>query len=311
MTINFLVIAHDSPRQLERLVEELALAGRVWIHIDGRVDLEPYRRLEEIGGATLIDRRVACAWGTFSIVQATLNLLEEVSRHGAPGPVVLLSGQDYPIKNPNDVREYFRVNSETIHVDISPAETAWPSEYLIRTRSLAVPVGSERMDVKLLGSISEMSIRGQLGWLRLLTRSHGLRRGLQWYVAAYRPRVVWASQLYGGSQWWAVPWDVMLAMLRWVDDNPRFVRNQRYAFCPDETFFPTVLHELIASQFSSYTVRKPVTHVDWSALEAEDRPRTWRVTDVPDLVARPGVLFVRKVDESKFPGVIGAIRDSW
>lgn len=104
MTIAYIISAYQLPGQLARLVARLQGPGCVFfVHVDLNAPPDMFDPI-----ATSLGRhenvhlltRHACPWGGFGHVQATLKGLARVVESPTPADyVVLLTGQDYPIKS--------------------------------------------------------------------------------------------------------------------------------------------------------------------------------------------------------------------
>lgn len=104
MTVAYIISAYKLPHQLIRLVSRLQHPERsFYIHIDANappdVFAEAARALAAHANVHLLDRH-ACAWGDFGHVRATLKGLDALAASAQDAEyVVLLTGQDYPIKS--------------------------------------------------------------------------------------------------------------------------------------------------------------------------------------------------------------------
>ena len=98
--IAILIIAHNRPKQLLRLIESLDIDRfDFFIHIDGKTEISQFSDLMKLDNVIFLKKRVRTFLDDFSLVEATMNLLEEaLSRNYVY--YCLLSGQDYPIKSP-------------------------------------------------------------------------------------------------------------------------------------------------------------------------------------------------------------------
>lgn len=96
--IAILIIAHNRPKQLLRLIESLDIDRfDFFIHIDGKTEISQFSDLMKLDNVIFLKKRVRTFLDDFSLVEATMNLLEEaLSRNYVY--YCLLSGQDYPIK---------------------------------------------------------------------------------------------------------------------------------------------------------------------------------------------------------------------
>jgi len=103
MRIAYLILAHQLPDQLVRLVQRLDSPGALFlIHINRRSDDAIFRAaqagLAELDNVVFL-RRHKLYWGAFGHVRATIEGLDELYRRTAQFDyVALMTGQDYPIK---------------------------------------------------------------------------------------------------------------------------------------------------------------------------------------------------------------------
>lgn len=111
MRIAYIISAYKLPGQLIRLVARLQGPGRSFhIHVDENAPAEVFERI--VKGLALHDNvrflsRHACPWGDFGHVRATLKGLAAGDDSGFdPDYVVLLTGQDYPIKANRFIDDY-------------------------------------------------------------------------------------------------------------------------------------------------------------------------------------------------------------
>jgi hypothetical protein len=111
LKIAYIISAYKLPRQLVRLVSRLQHPGRrFYIHVDANAQAGAYDAiadgLKAQANVELLPRH-HCRWGDFGHVRATLTGIEHIVHSGStPDYLVLLTGQDYPIK-PNAFAESF------------------------------------------------------------------------------------------------------------------------------------------------------------------------------------------------------------
>lgn len=97
---NYIIQAHQSPLQLKRLIDKLNDdKSFFFVHIDLKSEIEPFKTLIIGENILFIEDRVDCIWADFSQVVATNKLIESVIKSQRDGITILLSGQDYPVKN--------------------------------------------------------------------------------------------------------------------------------------------------------------------------------------------------------------------
>jgi hypothetical protein len=216
--IAFLILAHQDAPQLERLCH--ALEGQsIFVHVDGKATEFPLDRVAEIPGTIVLSRRTPVHWGDFSMVEATLSLLEEAKLHGTFNRFVLLSGSCYPVK-PLDVLEAaFAKDPLREWISLTP---------ITRQSCLYSTIGRHwRMAPLLAHPFLDSKLRRIYNLV-----AEAMGRDL--------PREIGMVPNFG-SQWWALTDDCVTAILEFVHNRPEFVRSYRSVYAPDEHFFHTIV----------------------------------------------------------------------
>jgi len=88
MRLAYLILAHHLPEQLVRLVERLrGPETTLLIHVDRKMDAAGFGHIVDRVGrqpdVVMLPRRV-CHWGTFSVVQATMEGITTLCVSGFP-----------------------------------------------------------------------------------------------------------------------------------------------------------------------------------------------------------------------------------
>jgi hypothetical protein len=228
MRICYLLLAHQHPALLARLIERLLDGGGdVCLHFDRKAGdaplLELRRLLGERFGRLILAESVEVTWGQWSIVDATLKGLEAIRAAGlSPDYVYLLSGADYPIRPIADLAAYLERHRGTEFIESVDAETTqWVAAGIQRERyRYWFPFNWQK---------HERLVNATLLLQRLLRIERPFPDGLT-------PRI--------GSQWWVLTWATCVAILERVRD-PALVRFFRYTCVPDELFFQTMVWALV------------------------------------------------------------------
>ncbi|MCZ2817350.1 beta-1,6-N-acetylglucosaminyltransferase [Modestobacter sp. VKM Ac-2984] len=283
MSVAFVVLAHRGPQQVARLAGRLTETGdTVVVHVDRRQDHEPFRQavqqLRRADQVHLMPHResVPCKWGDYSLVDATLRCVRTALQAApAASHVVLLSGQDYPLRSTAEIDEFF--------------STAAGRSYLF----YATERGPDGMD---------RTGNAQWYWngkLERLARFH-IRVGdrflalpnkfVPWWPMRRMPSGLRPCQ---GSQWFALHRDAAQYVLDYLDSHPRAVRFFRHVQIPDEN----AVHMVIDGSPHRSTVVQDDLH--WIAWERE-HPRVLRADDLSAMLAT-GKLFARKFDDGRAP----------
>jgi hypothetical protein len=241
----YLIMAHEQPQQLQRLVKALDCPNAVFfIHIDGKADLELFRaQLPSKANVRFLEQRIRTNWMGFSLVEATLKLLTAATREGFDY-CVYLSGSDYPIKSNADLLSFFgAAREEYITFWRLEDRPSWMHkiEYYYPIDTIAIRPWSTNTDA--------------LYWRRLFW-------GRYFKYRKYMPKRKFLHKLipYGGPDWWTLSFSCAQYILQFVRDNPKFARFYKYTASPGEMFFQTIV---LNSPFAE-RVHNHSSYVEWS-----------------------------------------------
>ncbi|HKF04099.1 MAG TPA: beta-1,6-N-acetylglucosaminyltransferase [Candidatus Sulfotelmatobacter sp.] len=240
--IAFLILAHTEPALLRRLALALhAPWARFFIHVDRKSDIAAFKAaLWDIPGIVLIDERIKVHWGGWSMVKATLNLLEAAIRASPPAQrFVLLSGACYPIRDNTTLRDFLLKNDKE-YIDA----VKMPNEEEGKPLSLLTQWHFERGH-RAFGPVA--FVIQQINKLGCLVPYRNVRKGLNGRIP------------YAGSTWWALTRGTAEEILRVANAEPQFVRLYKYSACPDESFF----HTILLNGARKNNICRSLTYVDW------------------------------------------------
>jgi core-2/I-Branching enzyme len=265
MRIDYLIRAHTAPEQLARLVGRLDEGDvRFYVHVNRRTSKETFAAMQ----AGLARRenvvwlpRVACYWGGFSLLRATLVGIEAILASGElPDHAVLLSGQDYPLRSPAEIEAHLAARSgrNLLHHFRLPARE-WAGEG---------------------GGLNRLRYPH---FERVRYRTRLLRLPL-------RRRLPAGLELHGGSAFWALTGETLAWLMRFLARRPDVLRFFRRAKMPDELIFQTAL---LSSPLAETVDNELLHYLDWSSGSAH--PATLTVADLSELRASEK-LFARKFD---------------
>lgn len=215
MKVAYLILAHDRPDQLARLVGTVPADAPVFIHFDKKAEAD-YQRARTL----LADRphlhivkRERCYWGSFGIVGGTINLVRALVASGETYDyAILLSGTDYPALTESSFQAWL---------------SATPGSEHMESFALDAP---NRWD----GDSGPLAARNRYRRFHIWLRSRFItlwKRGI--------PRSV--PRLYGGSQWWCLTRGCIEHVDAFIRANPAFVRYFRGSVIPDEAFFQSIV----------------------------------------------------------------------
>lgn len=230
MSIGFILLAHEDPILLKPLILSLIRSGsNVYIHYDlnSNHDLKQACREWDINslgeGKVFFARKIKVQWGEWSIVQATLNALNEVRKADFLDDFyILLSGSCMPIK-PLSIIEDKLLSINKDHIEITDAETtSWVVDGIQSSRWTKFHFFNWRSQ-PLLFSLS-LKIQDKLHIRRSLPLKH---------------------HAYMGSQWWCLRQSTIVLILTFLDKHSKLMKFYHRTWVPDELFFQTIVGNLI------------------------------------------------------------------
>ncbi len=232
MRLAYIISAYKILDQLERLVRRLATDdSEIVIHVDKKADGRAYAKLvgnlADMPAIRFLERH-ACHWGGFGHVRATLKGIEDLRRREAAYDyVILLTGQDYPIKSNDYIRAFFEANRGTSFMAHSALPTRWWS-----------PRGG-------LDRIEYRHVRLHGRHIRL-PRKRAFPPGL-------RP--------FGGGAYWCLSRESIEVVSDFVDARADVVDFFKRVDIPDEIFFQTVI---MNSELGPTVVNDNLRYIDWT-----------------------------------------------
>ena len=230
----YIILAHKNQSQLARLIRRLDDGSSFFfIHVDLNAKIDQTQLMQE--GKTHINfvPGIKTAWGSFDLVQATLNALNQIKATPVTfNRITLLSGQDYPIKSNEAIDRFYIHSAYTIFMDHSrlPNYKKWTDGGLYRLNKY---------------------FWGFSWYYKYAAKTANF---LSLFFRFFRRRLKRQMRHYHGSQWWTIDHYAMHYILDFVERHPEYVSFHRHTFAPDELFFQTILRNAPDSRISSKMV---------------------------------------------------------
>lgn len=308
-----LVMAHKNQEQLARLIDRLSHPDvDVFLHLDAKWSL-PRQDIDDLcalnDGRVYVTDRISAELLTMSLLQAELVLLRAALDRGGYGYVMLLSGQDYPLRPITETVAELQAQHPRPFVDVTPwHEGNWVETSFGTTRALK----ATRARVKRL-----VNERVRFGPANKILR--GLNHVVTQLVSGIKQLIVGTPytrlsrlslQVAGGAQWWILPADMAAEVLRFADDR-RGMRIFAETGSPDETFMQTALvnsphaDRLTINPWDE-TRQMTRTFTDFGSGPYTGHPRVLTVEDF-DRIATSDAWFARKFDVDRDRSVLDLI----
>ena len=290
MQKNYLILAHKNPLQLGRMIERLDDgASKFFIHLDAKTPIEPFAACLEGGHIRFIEPRERCVWGDFSIVQATIHLMEAASKE--QGVFILMSGQDYPIQSQGYINAFLERNKEFDFIEIEPLEEKWkPKMVKDKLEHYHILHSEERGHSNCYAPFAHCSVFQKLRTLTHLLKGRLSQKNFK-LLCSLPKRVAPFERQYAGSQFWAFSERTFYAVLHYIREHKATLEEYyKYTSSPDEIYFHSVLMDLVAKD-STIKLKDPITYVNYFR-----KNNVFVTEDFDKLTSAKGKLFARKFD---------------
>ena len=290
MQKNYLILAHKNPLQLGRMIERLDDgASKFFIHLDAKTPIEPFAACLEGAHIRFIDKRERCVWGDFSIVRATIHLMEAASKE--QGVFILMSGQDYPIQSQGYINDFLESNKGFDFIEIEPLEEKWkPKMVKDKLEHYHILHSEERGHSNCYAPFAHCSVFQKLRTLMHLLKGRLSVKNFR-LLCSLPKRVAPFERQYAGSQFWAFSERTFYAVLNYIREHKAALEEYyKYTSSPDEIYFHSVLMNLVAKD-STIKLKDPITYVNYFR-----KNNVFVTEDFDKLTSEKGKLFARKFD---------------
>jgi hypothetical protein len=215
---------------LDRLIEALNDAGSTfYIHIDKKVT-QSYT--PSANNARIIPNRININWGGFTMIEATLALMNYGTTHSPDADYyILISGVDYPIRPKEFLHNLLEKGKE--YIDIAPV----PVPYKPVERYDYYYFDYDRRNLK--HSNPKFLIE-------VLLKKFKIKRKMPF-------------KIYAGTQWFALTRSCIQYILDTINEDKRYMDFFRHTLVPDEAFFQSIIGN---SPFYE-NVASSLTYTDW------------------------------------------------
>ena len=263
MKLAHLILAHNHPLQLERLVKRLGHANAdIYVHLDAKTKIDEYEQVGKLPNARFVKDRVNVMWGEYSVIQATLNGMEEILETGIEySHINLLSGNDYPLQSNEKIHEFLFANPGKTFMWYDKIFDDW----------VHGQVRINRYD------LSSYGFPGRYQLASLINKILPNRKLPDGMVA------------YGRSQWLTITPAAAAYVIQFIKSNSAARRFFKMTWCIDEVFFQTIL-------CNSHLLDTIVNNnLRYCLLDPGFRPVVFKMEHGPGLLSS-GKFYTRKFD---------------
>ncbi|QRM48101.1 beta-1,6-N-acetylglucosaminyltransferase [Rhizobium sp. BG6] len=266
MIVGYMLLVHENPGQVQRLVSAQPDNSPVLIHVDRRTpddfqeDLA--RRLDGRANVHFVPR-FASRWGSAGIMRATFSLIGSAIEQGITFDyATLLSGADYPIKSNAEIARFLERHQGSEFIESFAMEK--PNRWSAMGGNYKAPDKVLRYHLRI--------------------RSRVMR-------TPFSRRLPYGLVAYGGSQWWTLSYAALQHISQFVRRTPKFARFLDGVFIPDEFAIQTILSN---SRFADRITGDDLRLAIWDR-PTPPYPATLKCADM-DRIFDSDKFFARKFD---------------
>lgn len=210
----FLIIAHERPEALRRLISEIdSPEADIFVHIDKKAPFTGSGLKTVNSRLHILPRRIDGRWGDYSLVEIEFELLRTAVESGPYDYYHLISGVDIPLKTSGQISDFCHRHPGAEYIAIArntpQQEISWRSQH-----RFLFPKHFQSKNI----------------FLRLLRRLWATAQSAIGYRRYPLPVVK-------GSQWWSVT-DCFARYA--LGKEPDMSRHFKATYCPDEMVFQTL-----------------------------------------------------------------------
>jgi Core-2/I-Branching enzyme len=266
MRIACIIMAHKEPHQIERFIKKFkSLPFDFYIHLDKKINREPFDYLLDIPQVYFIKKRIRVRWASYNFFHAEIQSFKEVLSGGTEYDFIsVMSGQDYPIKPVSEIFQFLEKRPGKNFISYED-DGVWWSRAITRINKY---------------HFTNFGFRGRYRIQFLLNALLPVRK----FPLPY--------SLYGGprAMCMTLSKDCAAYIVEFIESNKKLRNFLRFTWGADEFMIPTLI---MNSKFKSTVVNNNFYYIDWSKAGAS--PKTLGSEDFELLLASDKML-ARKFD---------------
>lgn len=244
----------------------------IFLHVDKKSNI--IKEIKQNFNVIVIDDRIDIKWADFSQVQATLKLFEAVKRSKNIYKYIhFISGQDYPVKNIEDLVVFFdNMSGECIEAVKLPNETF-------------TCFGEDRYSVYYPKWMIDRTSNKAKRIIRVAYRELILKTKI------FKRKFILINDIYCGSSWFSITQECMEYILEFLSKNSFYSNFFENSIYPDEMFFQTII---MNSKFKEKVTQNNFRYIDWNKEYQNGSPKDLYNKDLLNAIDSEN-FFARKI----------------
>ena len=239
-----LILAHKNIDQVIELSRILKDKFEIYIHIDKKTKItERQKKLLDTLKINYISTQNV-HWGAWSIVQATIDLINLALKNKNISYFHLISGQDWPAIDTAKIYNFFENNSHLYIWNYESAKYRKAGESLVDWQKYYF--NYDKINRK--SNFGKIYHRFSIILQKILRINKLKKLGI-------------ALTLYNGSQWVDLPRDSVEYLIHYLKENSNVLEMFKTGFCSDEFWVPTILRN--NKSFAKRIDTNNHRYIDW------------------------------------------------
>lgn len=238
-----LITAYTNFKHLLEIIKCFNSSFEFYIHIDKKSKASKILNvIKAQKNVKYINSKYSVNWGGYNHLKCILHLVNLALNNEDIQYFHLISGQDFPTKNPEYFTEFLTKNYGKDYLSYHEFPTdRWPNG------------GIDRIEYFNFYDVFNAKSK-QISWIY---RAINLQRKLR----IKRKLSKKIPKLYGGSTWWTLKRETLLYIQDFTQNNKPLLNRLKYTFCSEEFYFQTVI---MNSEFSKNVVNNNLRFIDWN-----------------------------------------------
>ncbi|EKB51320.1 beta-1,6-N-acetylglucosaminyltransferase [Cecembia lonarensis] len=239
-----LLIAHQNPDHQLKLINYLGESFDFYIHFNKKCNLsdKEIKAFTDLPNVKLFSQKYKVNWGGVKLTQIIFDLGREAIKNEDYKYIIVLSGQDFPIKTRKDILDFYQENDGQQFLLHYPLPSPWWHNG-----------GLERFNH--YHFYDWINGRSTIG-LRLIN----LMVKIQKYMKLNRNIEKKLPPMYGGSCWFSLTADCMKYCTSYFDKQKDLFNQISHTFAPDEMIFHTII---MNSSFAKSVKNDNLFFISW------------------------------------------------
>lgn len=239
-----LLIAHQNPEHQFKLINYLGESFDFFIHYNKKSKLteKEIKAFTALPNVKLFSQKYEVNWGGVKLTKIICDLGREAIKNEKYKYIIVLSGQDFPIKSREDILEFYQKNEGQQFLLHYPLPYPWWHNG-----------GLDRFNYyhfyDLVNGRDMMGLR----FINLMVK-------IQKFMKLNRNIEKKLPPMFGGSSWFSVTTDCMKYCISYFDEQKDLFNHINHTFAPDEMIFHTII---MSSSFAKSVKNDNLFFISW------------------------------------------------